>query len=735
MIHVIPILLAALFTITTAWSLGMILFRALSIHFHRWEGRLLAFLVGSACLSAIMFALCAARLVYRGVLLALGGAIIAYAAFSGAFQTSGKPGAPLPRLWRWLFAASFAAFTYIAFFNALAPEHSSDGMGYHLAEVLKYRNAHGFTRITTKIYANLSQGIELLFLFAFDFGRHSAAALVHFAFWVTLAFLMVCYGKRIGKPGVGVAGAIFTFASPVVLLDASIAYIDVALAAVLFAVFYLLQMWAEDHDPKLLVPIGILAGFAYAIKYTGLLALPYAVGLVTWKLWRERKPVLQPALAVSVLAAVSILPWMAKNWMEVANPVSPLANRLFPNPYVHISFEDGWRSYLSRYDLPSRWQIPLDVTVRGEHLDGFIGPLFLLAPLALLALRYREGRQLLLPAALFGFTYFGNIGARFLIPVIPFISLALALAASSLPWLLMLLVIGHSIAGWPPVCGLYCAPFAFHLANVPIKAALRLIPEETYLRQYWEYNIAYMMGAAVPPKDVILASGATGLSYLPRDVRIGYESASNEVLQDILWTPVIRRYQPTRIVKFDFPRRRLRKLRVIQTASLPNDQWSIAELRVYNGSAELPRNPAWRLTARPNPWDIQMAFDNDPVTRWRTWQPAEAGMYVEVDFGRPQDLTAVVLETSEDAGAAKVRLVGADAAGPWMNVADNAIQLQHPIPVSLRLAASAELKARGIRYVLINPGDPGADDFRHYPGAWGMVAAGAVGDVRLYRIK
>ncbi len=189
-----------------------------------------------------------------------------------------------------------------------------------------------FPRITNDIYANLSQGIELLFLFAFEFGRYSAATLVHYAFLVVLAFLVLCYGRRIGRPAVGVAGAIFTYTCPVILRDATSAYIDVALAAVLFALFYLMQIWDETRDSKLLVPIGILAGFGYAVKYTAFLAVPYALGFVIWKIWRARKPLLRPAITVAALAAVMVLPWMLKNWIEVANPLSPLANRIFPNP-------------------------------------------------------------------------------------------------------------------------------------------------------------------------------------------------------------------------------------------------------------------------------------------------------------------------------------------------------------------------------------------------------------------
>jgi hypothetical protein len=414
MIRIVPILFGALFTVAVAWSLGMLLFRRLALTFRGWEERLLAFVVGSACLSGLMFLLSATRLVHRGILLALGLAVLAYGAYSGVGRFHGKLFPPLPRLWRWVFVAGFAVFTYVGFFNALAPEHSSDGMAYHLNEVLKYLSAHGFPRITTDLYSNLSQGVELLYLFAVSFGRLSAATLVHFTFLVVLAFLILSYGQRIGRPEAGVAASIFTYACPIVLLDASIAYNDVALAAVLFALFYLLQIWDESRDPKMLIPIGILAGFGYEVKYTAFLAMPYAVIFVAWKLWREGKPILRPVLVVSLLAAFCILPWMAKNWIEVANPVSPLANRVFPNPYVHVSFEESWRQYLGSYDLTSHRQIPLQITVQGDHVEGFLGPLFLLAPVALLALRFREGRQLLLAAGIFGSFYFTNIGTRFL---------------------------------------------------------------------------------------------------------------------------------------------------------------------------------------------------------------------------------------------------------------------------------------------------------------------------------
>jgi hypothetical protein len=739
-IHAVPALFGALFTAVTAWSLGMLLLRRLNLMLDKWEERLLAFMAGSACLSAIMFVLSALRVVRHGVLWAVALAILAYTAYSGVLRPSKTTLPPLPKYWRGIFGVGFAAFTYIGFFNALAPEHSSDGMAYHLGEVVKYQNAHGFLRITTDIYASLSQGIELLYFFAFNFGRHSAAGVLHFIFLLTLAFLIVCYGKRISRPNVGAAAALFTYACPIVLVTASTAYVDVALAAYAFSLFYVLQVWDENRNPKLLVLVGLFAGFCYAIKYTGFVAVPYAIGFVAWKQWRKRQPLLRPLLMASGVAALCVLPWMVKDWIEVANPLSPFANRIFPNPYVHVSFEDRWRQLVGTYGLNSREEIPLQITVQGVHVEGFLGPLFLFAPLGLLALRYRAGRQVLLGAAIFAAAYFENIGTRFLIPAVPLVSLALALVIADVQWLLPTVAVLNLIVCLPPVYDLYCAPTALRIDQVPVRAALRLEPEDEYLRQDPDYVAARMISGLVPPNQAIFAVNQGGQSYLQRDLRIGYKSAANEVLQDILWTPVVRALQPSRIFKFDFAPRDLRRLRVIQTARLPDHCWSVAELRVFHGPDELPRDPVWRLTAHPNPWDVQLAFDNSPVTRWRSWEPAAPGMYLQLDFGKLENVSAVVVESSDDAGDIKMELEGAsdgseNVAGGWTTLSDRPTESRHPIRASLRLAATAELKARGIHYLVVNPGDPSADDLRRYSSNWGLRLAGTSNQTRLYHIQ
>lgn len=731
------ILFGALLTIVTATALGSLLLRALAIQLTRLEERLLGFVTGSACLSALMFVLCATQLVHKSVLLVISAAILAAAIRLGVHRPQPVTLAPIPNLWKWIFGAIFALFTVLYFFNAMAPERSPDGAGYHLPFVAAYYRAHGFVRITNNFYASLSQGVELLFLYAYSFGRHSAAALVHFAFLAALPWLMLCYARRfnIGVPGA--AAAIFVYASPVVGIDGTSAYVDIALAAVFFSLYYFLQLWAESRNNRLLVPVGILAGFAFAIKLTAFLALFYAIGFIVWTLWRARRPVFRPALMVTGVALLFILPWPIKNWLWVGNPLAPFANNLFPNPYVHISFEHDYRHYYRHYDLKSGWQLLYETTVGGNGMGGFLGPLFLLVPISLLALRTRQGRQLLLAAAVLSATYFTNIGTRFLIPTLPFVSLGLAIALMRIPAALVMLVIAHAAASWPSIASRYCSPYAWRLeAAIPFAQALRIEPEASYLsRRFPCYLMNRMIDEIVPPGETVLSLGESCSAYTSHLFAVDFQAAPNEVLRDLLLVSLNPDLQPGKIQAFQFPERTAVSIRVATTMASESSRWSIAELRIYDSGREVPRAPGWRLTAQPNPWDVQLAFDNDPVTRWQTWEEGKPGMHIEVNFGREQQLDQVVLETASHLDDPQIRLEAMARTGQWSIVDSRPAETFQPITQSLRRAATTQLKRSGLRYLLVEADNPISPEFQNHQSAWGIKLIGDRGGARLYYLE
>ncbi len=719
MIQALAALFGAAFTVAACYSAGALLVDALQVKLRRSERPPLAFILGAACLHLAVFAILALHLAYWPVLAALLAGVVGVAAWKRSLNVTGEPEEALSKDLKQLSYVLFGAFSLLYLFHALAPESSPDGPGYHLGLVARELRTHGFERITTNMYAALGAGVETLYLPAVAIGRYSAGALVHFSFTIALALTMLAYGRRLGKPWVGAAGALLTYASPVVGIDGTSAYNDVAVAAIVFAVFYWLQIWDDSGlNDRVLVAVGLLAGYAYAAKYTAFVIFVFTLGFV---LFRARK--LRPLLTVAALGFLMVIPWMLKDWIVLRNPIAPFGNRIFRNPNFHVQAEEDYTAYYRRYDIPDLRTLPLEVAVRGGTTHGVLGVAFLAAPLALAALRYRAGRRLLAAGAIMLSTYFLNIGTRFLIPSLPFFSLAMALALGSSTVLLQVLMVLHAFTSWPAGVKLYADSNAWRLDRILFKEALRIIPQERYLRGFAVYDQARLVDANVPKGEPVLAFLGVPDAYTSREILVGYQAAFNETTADILNVGWVPNYQPRILRTFTFPETAIRRIR-LTTVSGSRHQWSVHEIRFFDRGVELPRRSGeWRLRAWPNPWEVQLAFDNSPATRWRSWEHAAPGMYLDVDFGQSVQVDQVRVETSHDSEDVQVQVEG---------LAQNSVMSEIAPQESIRHAATDEMQRRGIRYLLVHDTDPQADDFRDDPGGWGLTELAAGYGVRLY---
>src|SRR5205085_2765164 len=116
--------------------------------------------------------------------------------------------------------------------------------------------------------------------------------------------------------------ALLVYASPIIGMDGVAAYNDVAVATLLFADFYLLQVWDDLRDSKMLLLIGLLTGFAYGVKYTAFLAFLVAMLFVWWKSPRESAR-RRAFVLLTIPAAIMIAPWILRNWFWLGNPFAP----------------------------------------------------------------------------------------------------------------------------------------------------------------------------------------------------------------------------------------------------------------------------------------------------------------------------------------------------------------------------------------------------------------------------
>ncbi|MEO8048996.1 MAG: discoidin domain-containing protein [Acidobacteriota bacterium] len=727
-------LAGAAFTVAACYALGAVIVARLGARLRRDEKFPLAFVVGAAVLHLAIFAVMALGFAYKPVLIGMLTACVGAACATGDWRLPVRQQSSredlLYRAIRYLFGIIAAAFTVLYLFNAWAPEISPDGSSYHLGLVARYLRARGFERVTTNMLFSFSEGVEMLYVPAFAIGRHSAAALVHFAFLLSLALAVLAYGKRIGKPLAGAAAALLVYLSPIVGIDGTSAYTDVAAAAIVFAVFYWIQLWDENRNNRILIAAGLLAGYCYAAKYTAFVMIVYAVGLVAW---RTRK--WQPVGLLVGCSLIMAAPWAVKDWIYLHNPVAPFANQWFPNPYLYVLVEKLWTARMRTYGLKNLWTLPLEVTIHGETTQGLLGPVFLAAPLALLALRSRAGRILLIPGALVFITYVGNIGTRFLIPSLPFLSLAMALALEGVAPLLALLVVFHAVSSWPTVLMRYTNAWSLH--EIPYKAALRILPEEQFLGAHTEYQWARMVEKNVPPGKLVFTLSGLPDAYTTREVLITYWGGLNNDIGDALTMGWSKPWQPVKLLSFILPDAKYRRLRVVQTgvATFPEEQWNVHEIRLFHGGAELPRRPAWRLQAFPDPWGVQRAFDNSEATRWRSWETLRPGMWIAVDLGREEDVDRVQVELSGDEWDARMRLETTDAGNRWIPLTVATEERHVPPSGSLRRAATYEAHLRGVDYFLIKDDDYGAGDYAEFTRDWGLTLLEHAYGASVYRVN
>ena len=707
----VSIFFGAAFTLGSAYALGEILLRRVKVPPEIKLG------LGAVALSFVVFVVLLAGWANWRTFLALGLVCLvgqAFACLRGPEQTKACPTK--------LIFFFLPYFTWY-FVNALAPETVADGITYHLGLPLQYLRTGGFPEHLT-FFSLIPQGTEMLYTMAFAFGRHSAAKLVELAFFVATLPLIFRVGRQLHLPDLAsLVAAVIYFCAPVAGITGSSSYNDAAGVFFLLATIHLLLMGGRAP----LLAVGALAGFCYAIKIPGILV---PIGATAFAL-RYRKR----AWLVAAGAALVIAPWMIRNLVVTGNPLAPLMNSLFPNPYFHVATEAELARGLRSLGAVKPWQVPWELAF-GDHLTGTFGPLFLALPIGLLALRRREGRLLWAAALLLALPWLTNTGARFLMPSVVLAGFALGM---SLPRPAAIAAVAiQVVACWPHVIDTWETRYAFRLHEFPLAAALRIEPEADYCRRHLnEYNVAKMVERATPPDSRTLALASVASAYLDRDVTVSWHSAEADQLLDTLRLAALYEDAPDFDWKAEWPPQSVRVLRFRMPVSCEGE-WDISEIQLYSGEYRIFNSPQWSLAGWPNRWEAPLAFDGNLATRWRTWQTVRAGMYFEVDLAHPQLLTSAVLVSHTPVYRVPLEIYGQDEKGAW-RVLSKAPQAIRRARQDLRLDAARALRKAGFRCLLAPTGSGGNAPIGNAivgkEAEWGLEAAGYAGDFHLYHVK
>ncbi len=439
----LALLLAAL------WAAGDLLVR-------RWGARCPAaarelpatLALGMGLWSLLLFWLAATRLLLRPLLVAL----VLLAAVWGIWRAVGylvryRPakGVWTPGVWLAVVPAAIAA---IAIFElASFPTHGWDDAVYHLRLPAFYLERQGFASPRFSIFAHWPQGLEMLYALALAARGAALAKLLHGACGALLGIATYRLARRAAPPLGAMGAALLVAASPMVIEEARVAYVDLAVALFFLLAFGALFRAGESAEPRRhLLLAGIFLGLATSVKLTawvGVLALFALWSVRTARRGAWRREALQAAAALWLPALALALPWHLKAWLETGNPVYPLLYGIF----------DGadWSAALAA--RAAAWQrdigmgrsaldyllLPLRVFVLGakgyERFNGALGAHWpAVAAFALWAgWRERLVRWALATSGIyFALWAVGPQQARFLLPLLALVAVAGAAAAADL---------------------------------------------------------------------------------------------------------------------------------------------------------------------------------------------------------------------------------------------------------------------------------------------------------------
>lgn len=286
------------------------------------------------------------------------------------------------RFERWL-AGLIALALGIGGLLALLPPIAWDAQTYHLVEAKVAITQGRITAPPDIPYFSFPALGEMLFLAGMLLKSDSVAQVLHFGFLMLTLGAMFALAQRYFSSTIAWLACALLVAVPSLLIDATWAYVDLALCFYALVALFAALIAIEQNEWRWFVLAGAFAGLAMGTKYTAVI-VPIALACV-WLLGNRKWSTLIGLLAFAALFAS---PWYLRNLALTGNPVYPF---IFGGRYWD-AFRAEWFSRFGTGFLNAPLALltaPWDATIIGAEgalgYEATIGPLLLaLLPLGLL---------------------------------------------------------------------------------------------------------------------------------------------------------------------------------------------------------------------------------------------------------------------------------------------------------------------------------------------------------------
>jgi hypothetical protein len=349
-----------------------------------------------------------------------------------------------PRAWTIAWIVALSPALIVAGLTALTPSHDADGLAYHLTVPKRWMHAGSLEYLPTYPYSNAPMGASMLFALAMAFAGDVAAKCVHFALGVLATYAVFLSGRRLANAWVGAASAAFFLVGPLAVVNLlGFAYVEGAASCAISASVLAWAAWLQTSDRGLLRCAAVLSGLAVSFKISAAVFPVALLALTAIALFDKHRSgqlsggVLSIAgshLELPALAALPMLPWIARSLLMTGNPVFPLFASIIPSRDLsaHLAAQ------MDRYNRTMLWGNSLGRQWTEQHrslvLLAVAGLLLALCSLVALRVRSRLARGTVAVAAFIALVQLGAAGLylRYWVPIGAALAIPIALAGARL---------------------------------------------------------------------------------------------------------------------------------------------------------------------------------------------------------------------------------------------------------------------------------------------------------------
>lgn len=328
--------------------------------------------------------------------------------------------------WRWIAALPLVILAIAALIPAMAPPAMDDwdSLAYHLAVPKLYLQHGGIYYINFTTHSNFPFLIEMLYLPGLALNDPVSAKLMNFWTAVLLVGAVYVLARRHLAPKSGPLAALALAGMPIVLWEATTAYVDLATALFTVLAAYMLLGYLDAPSPQPsfdvaqdaslargegagstvnLIGCGIAAGLAASTKMTGLAVLPLlALWLLIARYADGKKLEIRQAAALIGVGLLVCAPWYIKSIIYTGNPVYPFFYSIFGGRDWNAGLAATYSMLQSKFGLghgiASFLALPYNLMVKSQAFYDrpglFVGPIFLVGVVVMLLMIQSRTRKM-----------------------------------------------------------------------------------------------------------------------------------------------------------------------------------------------------------------------------------------------------------------------------------------------------------------------------------------------------